>query len=123
MARLAGRVALISGAGAGIGLAAAELFAREGAQIVIAEIDRERGANAADRVRAQGGQALFIPTDVTDAAQVAGAVAAGERQFGKLDLLLTCAGGSIAEDAPLGRVDVAAVWERTMRLDLLGTIH
>ena len=47
MARLAGRVALISGAGAGIGLAAAELFAREGAKIVIAEIDRERSAACA----------------------------------------------------------------------------
>jgi NAD(P)-dependent dehydrogenase (short-subunit alcohol dehydrogenase family) len=123
MGRLAGRVALISGAGAGIGLAAAELFAREGATIIIAEIDRERGAGAAERVRAQGGQALFVPTDVTDERQVASAVAAGERQFGKLDLLLTCAGGSIKEDAPLGQVDVAAVWERTMRLDLLGTMH
>jgi len=123
MPRLAGRVALISGAGAGIGRAAAELFAREGAKIVIAEIDRESGARAEAQVRARGGAALFVPTDVTDEPSVAAAVAAAEREFGKLDVLLNCAGGSISQDAPLGKVDVAAVWGKTMNLDLLGTIH
>jgi NAD(P)-dependent dehydrogenase (short-subunit alcohol dehydrogenase family) len=123
MPRLAGRVALISGAGAGIGLAAAELFAREGATIVLAEIDRESGAKAQARLRAQGSTALFVATDVTDESSVAAAVAAAEREFGKLDVLLNCAGGSISADAPLGAVDVAAVWGKTMQLDLLGTIH
>jgi len=123
MSRLAGRVALISGAGAGIGLAAAELFAREGAKVVIAEIDRASGAKAQARLRAQGGVALFVATDVTEAASVAAAVGAAEREFGKLDVLLNCAGGSISADAPLGKVDVATVWGKTMRLDLLGTIH
>jgi NAD(P)-dependent dehydrogenase (short-subunit alcohol dehydrogenase family) len=121
--RLAGRVALISGAGAGIGLAAAELFAREGAQIVIAEIDRAGGAAAEARVRAQGGDARFIATDVTDPESVAAAVAAAEGAFGKLDVLFNCAGGSISADAPLGKVDIAAVWDKTMQLDLRGTIH
>ena len=51
------------------------------------------------------------------------AVAAAEQQFGKLDILFNCAGGSVSEDAPLGKVDVAAVWGSTMQLDLLGTIH
>jgi NAD(P)-dependent dehydrogenase (short-subunit alcohol dehydrogenase family) len=121
--RLAGRVALISGAGAGIGRAAADLFAREGAKVIIAEIDSDSGASAAARVCAQGGEALFIRTDVTDEASVAAVVAATEQQFGKLDVLLNCAGGSIGQDAPLGKVDVAAVWQATMHLDLLGTIH
>src|SRR5262245_23845307 len=121
--RLAGRVALISGAGAGIGLAAAELFAREGARIVIAEIDRARGAAAEARVRAQGGGGRFVATDVTEAASVAAAVAAAEGAFGKLDILFNCAGGSISTDAPLGEVDIAAVWDKTMQLDLRGTMH
>ena len=60
---------------------------------------------------------------MTDEASVKAAVAAAEQQFGKLDVLFNCAGGSISEDAPLGKVDVAAVWDKTMRLDLLGTIH
>ena len=67
--------------------------------------------------------ALFLPTDVTDEAAVRAAVAAVERQFGKLDILFNCAGGSVSEDAPVGDVDVAAVWDKTMRLDLLGTIN
>jgi NAD(P)-dependent dehydrogenase (short-subunit alcohol dehydrogenase family) len=123
MARLAGRVALISGAGAGIGRAAAELFAREGAAVVIADIDREGGAATQALVRAAAGAALSVPTDVTDEGSVKAAVAAAERHFGKLDILFNCAGGSIGADAPLGQVDVATVWARTMRLDLLGTIH
>jgi NAD(P)-dependent dehydrogenase (short-subunit alcohol dehydrogenase family) len=119
MARLAGHVALISGGARGIGRAAAELFAREGARVVIADIDEPAGAKLSGEL----GTALFIRTDVTDEASVQAAVAATEKQFGKLDLLLNCAGGSIGADAPLGKVDVAAVWGKTMQLDLLGTIH
>ena len=120
MARLAGRVALITGGAWGIGRAAAELFAREGATVVIADIDEEAGAALA---RAVGDAALFVRTDVTDEASVKAAVAACERQFGKLGVLFNCAGGSVAADAPLGKVDVAAVWSRTMQLDLRGTIN
>ena len=54
---------------------------------------------------------------------VKAAVAACERQFGRLDVLFNCAGGSVSADAPLGKVDVAAVWSKTMQLDLLGTMH
>jgi len=116
--RLAGRVALISGGAWGIGRAAAELFAREGAKVAIADIDEAAGAALARELGA-----LFLPTDVTDQAAVSAAVATVERQFGKLDILFNCAGGSIGEDAPVGEVDVAAVWDKTMRLDLLGTIN
>ena len=72
---------------------------------------------------ALGDAALFVPTDVTDEASVKAAVAATEQHFGKLDILFNCAGGSVSADAPLGKVDVAAVWVKTMQLDLLGTIH
>jgi len=118
MPRLIGRVALITGGAWGIGRTAAELFAREGAKVAIADIDEAAGATLAGDLGA-----LFLATDVTDAASVAAAVAAVERHSGRLDILFNSAGGSISEDAPLGRVDVAAVWEKTMRLDLLGTIN
>jgi NAD(P)-dependent dehydrogenase (short-subunit alcohol dehydrogenase family) len=118
--RLAGRVALISGGAWGIGRAAAVQFARAGAKVVVADIDEAAGAALQ---RELGDAARFIRTDVTDEASVAGAVAATERHFGKLDTLLNCAGGSISADAPLGKVEVAAVWDRTMQLDLRGTIH
>jgi NAD(P)-dependent dehydrogenase (short-subunit alcohol dehydrogenase family) len=117
--RLAGRVALIAGGAAGIGRACAELFAREGAKVVIADIDEQAGANLAG---ALGDAALFVRTDVRDEQSVKAAVAAAEQQFGKLDTLLNCAGGSVGEDAPLGTVDVVAVWDKTMPLDLRGTM-
>jgi len=118
--RLAGRVALITGGAWGIGCAAAELFAREGAKVAIADIDEASGVALARDI---GASALFIRTDVTDEASVNAAVAAAERHFGKLDMLFNCAGGSVSEDAPVGKVDVAAVWDKTMRLDLAGTIN
>ena len=118
--RLAGRVALVSGGACGIGRAAAVLFAREGARVVIADIDAKAGVEAQSQASAS---TLFVLTDVTDEASVRAAVGTAEKQFGKLDILFNCAGGSISEDAPLGKVDLAAVWSRTMRLDLLGTMH
>ena len=118
--RLADRVALITGGAGGIGRACAELFAREGAKVVVADIDEQAGTKLAS---ALGGAAHFVRTDVTDEASVKAAVAAAEQKFGRLDVLFNSAGGSVAEDAPLGKVDVAAVWGRTMPLDLLGTIH
>src|SRR5262245_56501876 len=117
--RLAGRVALISGGAWGIGRAVAELFWREGAQVVVADIDKQAGATLAQAI---GDAALFVATDVTNEDSVKAAVAAAEQRFGKLDLLFNSAGGSISADAPLGKVDVAAGWSKPMQLDLLGTM-
>jgi NAD(P)-dependent dehydrogenase (short-subunit alcohol dehydrogenase family) len=123
MSRLAGRTALITGAGSGIGRASSQLFAREGAQIVIVDIDPKSGAETEQLVLAAGGDAIFVRSDVTCEDDVRDAVQAAAERFGKLDILFNCAGGSLDEDGPLGEVDVAAIWDSTMRLDLLGTIH
>jgi NAD(P)-dependent dehydrogenase (short-subunit alcohol dehydrogenase family) len=120
MARLADKVAIITGAGAGIGRAAALMFAREGAKVVIAEIDRERGQSTADAVATAGGAAEFIEMDVTDETSVADAVDRAVDAYGRLNILYNCAGGSLPEDSAVTDVDMA-VWERTMSLDLLGT--
>jgi NAD(P)-dependent dehydrogenase (short-subunit alcohol dehydrogenase family) len=123
VARLQGRTAFIAGAGAGIGRAAAAMFAAEGARIAIAEISRELGEAAADEVRAAGGEAIAIETDVTDEASVQQAVMQSVARFGRLDTLFNCAGGSLAEDTAIDAVDLPYVWNRTMPLDLLGTMH
>ena len=117
MGRLQGKVAFITGAGAGIGRAAAELFASEGARIAIAELKPEDGRATEKRVRDAGGEAHFIEMNVTDDAQVKRAVSEAVARFGKLDVLYNCAGGSVAEDGPVTKVD-PWVWDHTIALDL-----
>lgn len=117
--RLEGKVALISGAGAGIGREAAKLFAAEGARVVIAEINPDLGQATEAMVRGAGGEATFVRTDVTDEDQVRGAVETATEAYGSLNVLYNCAGGSIPEDAPVTEVGMD-VWDFTMSLDLKG---
>lgn len=119
--RLADRVALVTGAGSGIGRASALRFAAEGARVVLADIDAERGEAAAEAVRAAGGDARFVRTDVTREASVERCVAEAVGAYGRLDVLFNCAGGSLATDAPITEVDLA-VYEHTLSLDLKGTM-
>jgi len=119
--RLEGKVALITGAGSGIAKAASRLFAEEGARVVIAEIDLERGLATERMVKEAGGEALFVETDVTSEASARHAVAATVERFGKLDVLYNCAGGSTTEDDLVTEVDMSE-WQRTMALNLLGPI-
>jgi NAD(P)-dependent dehydrogenase (short-subunit alcohol dehydrogenase family) len=116
MDRLAGKIAMISGAGAGIAKAAAVIFAREGAKVVIAERNEETGAATAAQI---GDAALFVPTDVTDEASVEATVARAVQHFGGLHILFNCAGGSVPEDSVVTEVDMS-VWDRTIPLDLKG---
>jgi NAD(P)-dependent dehydrogenase (short-subunit alcohol dehydrogenase family) len=118
--RLAGKVALITGAGAGIARASARIFAREGARVVIAELDAASGCAAEAELRAAGGEALFVETDVTKEESVAAALAAALSRFGALHVLFNCAGGSLPTDAPVTEVDLA-VFEQTLGLNLRGT--
>ncbi len=118
MGKLDGKVAFITGAGAGIAKAASLLFASEGARVSVIELDGESGAKTENAVRAEGGEALFIQTDVTQPEQMARAVERTVEQFGRLDVLVNCAGGSTQEDHPVHEMDLA-VWHKTIALNLL----
>jgi len=87
MSRLADRTAIITGGGNGIGLAYAMRFAREGAKVVIADVDEAAGESAAERVSAHGA-ARFVRTDVSDPASVEACAAAAVDAFGSLDILI-----------------------------------
>ena len=118
MGKLDGKVALLTGAGAGIAKATARLYAKEGAGVAIIELNREAGAAAEREIREAGGQALFVETDVTRDDSVRRAVEATVSRFGRLDIILNCAGGSLEEDVPVHQMDLD-VWHRTINLNLL----
>lgn len=120
MGRLAGKVALITGAGTGIGRAAALRFASEGARVVLSEINESSGAAVAAEINAQGGEALFVRTDVTDEPSVEASIGAATGRFGKLDILYNNAGGATMADGPLVDAPLEEFW-RAIRLDLYGT--
>lgn len=122
MGRLEGKVAFITGAGAGIAKVAALLFAREGAKVAVIELNPMTGAASEKAVKDQGGDALFVPTDITKEDSVRNAVAATVARFGKIDVLLNCAGGSDVKDGLVTEVDIDPIWNKTMGLNLYGTM-
>jgi NAD(P)-dependent dehydrogenase (short-subunit alcohol dehydrogenase family) len=99
--RLPDKVALITGAGGGMGRATAEAFAREGAKVVLADILDDEGDAAANEIRSNGGQARYLRLDVTDESSWTAAISAVLDEFGRLDVLVNNAGISGSFDPDL----------------------
>lgn len=114
MNRLVDKVAVITGAGSGIGRAAAKMFVAEGAKVVVAEVNETLGEASAREAGAR-----FVRTDVTDEKSVMQMVRQARDAFGRIDVLLNCAGGSVREDRPVAEVDLS-VWDHTINLDMKG---
>jgi NAD(P)-dependent dehydrogenase (short-subunit alcohol dehydrogenase family) len=119
MGGLNGRVALISGAGSGIGRCAALLFAADGAAVGALDADADAARATADAVTAAGGRAVDLAVDVRDAAAVADAVDTTVAAFGRLDVLYNNAGVSVGGSV-LDATDDD--WERCWSVNVLGTV-
>lgn len=114
MGRLEGKVAIVTGAGRGIGEAIAAAFVREGAAVVVAERDKESGTIVADQL---GERAMFFETDITDQTSVDRLGALVDDRFGRIDILVNNAGVNVFHD-PLETSDEE--WRRCFAVDLEG---
>ena len=113
-----GRVALVTGGGSGIGRASANAFAREGARVVVSDVNLDGGEETVQLVQELGGEATFVPADVSDGEQVARLVAATLDRYGRLD----CAHNNGGIEGPLASVvDLAEDdWNRVIDINLKG---
>ena len=118
MNELNGKVAIVTGASAGIGRATAFALAAEGASVVVADVDDVRGQQVATELTDKGASALFIHTDVTDDAQVAALVATTVVTFGGLDLAVNNAG--IEGTPAITHECTPENWNRTLAVNLTG---
>lgn len=118
-ARLENKVALITGGASGIGLESARLFSREGARVVVVDVNDDAGQAAVEELRAAGGEAVYVHADVAEAAGSAAMIEAAEGAFGRLDVLFNNAGISHAGDGD-ATATAEEVWDLTMRINLKG---
>ena len=115
--RLANKVAIITGAGSGMGRAAALLFAREGAKVVVADLDPKTGEEVAGEVTTAGGEALFVSVNVAVEEQVQQMVQAAVERFGALHVLYNNAGIMPADDGAVTDIS-EQTWDKVLDVNL-----
>jgi len=116
--RVAGKVALVSGGASGLGAESGRRLAREGAKVMLTDLDAARGQAIVDEILAAGGQAAFMTHDVTDEARWLEVIGATVAQFGRLDVLVNSAG--IGGGQPLLEATLEG-WRRVTGVNLDGT--
>lgn len=117
--RLDDKVALITGASSGIGRESALLFAKEGALIVVADLNEEAGEETVAQITKNGGGASFVKVDVSKAPDIKNMVAHAEKTYGRLDVLFNNAGIFPDEDGSVLETD-ETVWDFVMNVNLKG---
>jgi 3-oxoacyl-[acyl-carrier protein] reductase len=118
--RLQSKVAIVTGAARGIGRATAFLFAREGARVVLADLDDVAGAETAEDIAATGGTALYVRADVSRQADARALAARAREQFGRIDILINNAG--ITRDATLAKM-TEEQFDTVLQVNLKGVFN
>ena len=118
MRRLEGKIAIITGSGSGIGRATATLFATEGCKIVVADFDSKGGEETVKNIKDNGGDAIFVKTDVTKNDEVKMLVDRAVERYGRIDILHNNAGGWKREFSDTVIDDDEAEWNRLIDLNL-----
>jgi 3(or 17)beta-hydroxysteroid dehydrogenase len=117
MKRVAGKVALVTGGGLGLGYASALLLAREGAKVVVTDVKEKEGHAAADAIIDAGGEAIFLRHDVSQEADWDSVVATTVNRFGRLDIVVNNAGVALAADVEKTTLEQ---WRWLMSINLDG---
>jgi NAD(P)-dependent dehydrogenase (short-subunit alcohol dehydrogenase family) len=118
--RLRGKVAIVTGSGAGIGRGIAERYAREGASVVVAEVDANSGSSTAKTIKDSGGDALFVQTDVSSEPQVKVMVQQTVARYGRIDILCNNAAVLFFKEEAAAHELSSETWDRTMAVNLRG---
>jgi NAD(P)-dependent dehydrogenase (short-subunit alcohol dehydrogenase family) len=121
MGILDNKVALVTGAGSGIGLAIAELYAKEGAKVIVSDINEEHGNEAVEKIKSQGGEASFVKADTSNAEQVEALVKSSVEIYGKLDI--ACNNAGIGGEQELTGDYSLDSWRKVLSVNLDGVFY
>ena len=119
MGRLEGKVALITGGASGMGMIASQLFAAEGASVVLTDVADDAGQTVAERISGAGGRAAYVHADVSSEADARAMVATAVERFGGLHVLYNNAGVMLPDDGSVHSTDTA-IWDTTLAINVKG---
>ena len=122
MGRLEGKVALITGGASGMGMIASQLFASEGAKVVLTDVSDDAGEQVAEKIRADGGEATYVHADVSGETDAKAMVDTAVGTYGGLSILYNNAGVMLGDDGSVHTTD-EFVWDTTLAINEKGVAH
>ena len=121
MDHLQGKVALVTGGASGIGRKVAEFYARDGAKVVVSDVDQEGGKETVELIKSAGGQAVFVEADVSQPSACENLVSAAVNEFGQLDI--ACNNAGIGGEQNLTADYSLEGWEQVISINLSGVFY